>query len=440
MPLPRRPAPPSPRPTKRNGEAPTTLSDGAMKLLQKIAKGIKGEVPVREFAEVAPLLGWGTVRVLAPRPGVSRESFAALEAALAPEGYLSGSAMSAWGEARITAVANDPDARGFLPSAVAAKVKAALDAMTASLTRAAIVLPKKAAPPARVGDAQRGAVFLAELGPSKTYGGGALEAKVWTVAEGDLVTVEGRPLGMVWLDYGRLKGGGSVELPTAAKPGSVWTWVYKAGGQALAAAAITQLGDDGTRRRKPEHPEGDHNTGICQICERRQKLRYGFVTGLPAAPGLVDHGYQHESTVFGRSSYGVLGQRVGKCFGVDAQPWELDSSRLRAYRDSVARQLDDARKFLADLRAGRVVELNGSVRDPAKHRLDYRKQFVDVTLTPASTVWPEGVYSWADLVKRRIVDVDAHVRHLEQYLARIDGRLASWKRQPLYDELHPPPR
>ena len=422
---PPRPKAPAPAPTPGGA-----LSPGALKFLQKLSKAGKGTLKLAELVELAPRMGWDVQRLTMPRPGMSEPVHRALGLALEPGARITSASTygPTWDRPTVVAVSNDRKAREDydLGAAAEAQIGASL------LTVGKLLPPKKGLPPDTLGPDDR-AIWLRDLRRSE-WGVGTVEVNVWSAWPGFRVNAPGLPSTTVWVEANRR----GEELPdvTAA---SFWTWAYKkAGAQERAVALLASLGSEGALPKPGDHhPDGDENTGICQICERRQKLRMGYIPGLPS---LVPHGYRHEATVFGHSSYGTLGQRVGNCFGVDAAPWELDSSRLRLYHEGLVQQAAGLRRDLADLRAGRVTELNGKVRDPQRHRMSYSDQFVTMTLTPASTVWPSGIRSWSELVKKRIDALDGHLEQLVAYTASVGKRLASWKRQPLFDEMHPPSR
>lgn len=407
--------------------APATLSDGGIKLLAKIAKKTKGIVHVPSLREIAPLLGWTITRAFLPRPGFTSAQAEVLDAAITGAGARSygldrGQWFRPWEAAGVSVHTDDKDG--------------VAKAVIAALSACGTVLPKKTMPPTRVERA--GLLFLRDIAQTKDWED-EVKAQVWTSTEGWLVESNGAVLGVIWPDYLRYKDGRVEESEEADKPGSVWTWAYKAGADVLAQKAIEALGDEATRRRKPEHPQGDDNTGICQICERRQKLRLGY--GDEASKlTLVDHGYTHENT--GHSSngwgqHGYLGQRVGSCWGVGYQPWEKDSSRLRWFRDSVVLPgVQRLESYLSRLQSGAVqsisiMERTGYGRSATEAMVEY---------TPASTTWPRSrsIYSWASLVRREIDQTEWELGKSKAHLARVETRLASWRLAPLYDELHPP--
>ena len=430
---------PRQRPAHRARRNPNvTVSDGALKFLQKVAKKTKGAVPIEEFIEVAPLFGWTVARAPLPRPGFDRVSWARATAGL--EGLTRDaqpitSVHDEWSGNGVHIRATDPTVRrgGYYQKPDEHIARAASGAVVAALRETCIVLSgKKALPPLSIAPSLLGAVFLADLTAVKAdydHDGLDVTAKAWTVVDGYLVEADGKVLGAVWIEYDRR--GQPTRL--ADKPGSVWTWAYKAGMDRLAAEVIVSLGDEATRRRRPEHPQGDDHTGICQICERRQKLS-AYTT---ARPVLVDHGYHHENTGHGGySSFGYLGQRTGSCFGVGHAPWELDWRRLAQYRDDkILPAIERLSDYVSRLTSGRVRSLKRFVMHYSRTKPDEWIEY-----TPDSTKWPSGHYNWQSLLASETGRVESELAQAIDEAKRITAKLKSWKRAPLYDELHPPTR
>lgn len=406
---------------------PITLSDGAMRLLVKVAKKTKGIVHIPSVQEIAPLLGWTVTRAFIPRAGYTASVACAMSAAITAAGGRSGYGLdrASWFRAF-----DHKDVTGYTD-----EKPGVADAIVSALSGLGTVLPKKATPPATV--EFDGVMFLREVVVEKDYGDREMSvtALVWTSMAGYVVRdANDKVLGVMFPAINHFKDGRVEESEEADKPGTVWTWAYKAGLDRLAVDAIAALGDEATRRRRPEHPAGDEHTGHCQICRRSQKMKGWEGT----SPTLVDHGYHHEHTGQGIGyswgSHGYLGARIGSCYGVGFMPWEIDSTRLRWYRDAV---VEPAVKRLADhlwaLRVGTVVSIEVDV--PVGHRGDREI----VVYTPTSTEWPHrlGIRSWADLVEREIAQTQHEHKVSSGHLARINRDLDGWKRAPLYDELHP---
>lgn len=408
--------------------ATVAISDIGIKFLAKIAKKQKGTVHIPSLLEIAPLLGWTVTRAFIPRAGWTLPVARAFSAAIVTAGGSSPYRLDterqwfrAFDEAKVSLYTHDT------PKNFPAALRASLPAL-------GTVLPKKCLPPVRVDD--DGVVFFRDATPAKDADC-LIDTLVWTSTAGYLVECDGVVLGAVFPGYDHYKDGRIEESDEADKPGSVWTWAYKAGADRLAAEAIVALGDEATRRRRPEHPAGDEHTGHCQICRRAQKMK-GYEGTHPI---LVDHGYTHEFTGRGMrdggwGSHGYLGQRQGSCYGVGYLPWEVDSSRLRWFRDTIVEPgVLRLRSYLKRLNAGEVKSI--TVLETEGYGSTMKVNFV--TYTPESTAWPKysSIRAWKDLLAREIDDTQHELTASERHLARIDADLAGWKRTPLYDELHP---
>src|SRR5271154_4715325 len=83
------------------------------------------------------------------------------------------------------------------------------------------------------------------------------------------------------------------------------------------------------------------NTGMCAICDRRQKL---------AEDKMVMHGYT-------MSDYNHSGYRVGKCFGVKYSCYELSNEANVAFAPALAAQLKGYKSALKTLKSGTVETL-----------------------------------------------------------------------------------
>lgn len=167
--------------------------------------------------------------------------------------------------------------------------------------------------------------------------------------------------------------------------------------------------------RKPlENPEPIDlsNTGICAICGNRQKLN----------GGMVHHGFRISD---GRGNY--IGQRMGKCFGVGYQPFELSCEANLDFRKYLAKELARVSGHLRSLEAGEVKQLDRTEWENVPG-----KGYVKVLKT-----YKLGEPKFADVLAMSIRETETTKEHIERDIEYQTLKINTWVRTPLYDELRP---
>lgn len=387
-------------------------SPGAIKLLQRLAKGSKGDTPPsRDVLEIVPLLGWTTT--------VTTHSCSLWDAACCPDGV-----------------------RKRVFAEIVRAIRPTADSVDRGRGVGLAIRRSPTHTPDHVEDRLRKEFLVLARGedfPTSTATGHIVLLEAYTSwMDTNVVFVDG-----AWVGIPTRR----IESPVMAKPlllqqeftydsnGSVelgyfdttgfWNWAYKAGAKDSAAAVLASFNpiEVGIRTRTENDPTPDH-MGTCQICGRTQKLRDYDTT----SPRLVDHGYVHENRG-GRMhyayDYGELGKRYGHCYGCGWEPWEIGSAGLSSYLKHVviptlARETEDLRA----LQAGEVrsIDVDEQVVE------DYRVKVVRVT-------YRHGDNGWERILRSAIKETQMHVDGLTREVANIRQLIAGWTRQPLYDEI-----
>lgn len=412
--------------SRHNPESPAGIpSNGAIKFLQKLAKSGKGEIPIAELFEVARLLNWNITTAVLPMafhtPGNAAEKLVK-SAMMRIERELGSMKRYVGGHGKGFRVATGMFDRAYSPTTVVgtlAQRNAAAEAVNTRLAESFAVLPRGRLPPP---EAEDDAIYLRgfEIDRDRDEGA-ALVAEAWVGAPAYIISAPGATPFILWREFrmDRATGARGVEYATLDR-GGFWTWAYKvAGAQASATATLASLdADELAERTRPASASTLDHTGTCQICQATQKLSDPDGT----LPVMVDHGYQHEKTTGHRPSYGHLGERVGRCFGVGAVPWELGHDRLDEYLRGAVRELESLSGYLARLGAGDVTSISEILLD----RKTGRHETIFYT-----TAHPEWKWKLREEISR--VDSDVHWLTTDAEMAR--KRIAGWKRKPLYDEL-----
>lgn len=151
------------------------------------------------------------------------------------------------------------------------------------------------------------------------------------------------------------------------------------------------------------------NTGICAICESRQKLT--------SEEKMVMHGYQ-------MSEYNHAGYRMGKCFGVGYKPYELSNEANIAYEPVLESQRTSLSNLVETLKSGTVVSLRVK---KSKWDSSQRKMVdFDVTYTKEGTP-----FEFAQEMENKIYAVEGQLRTVKDYIKVNNIKIERWKAQPL---------
>lgn len=405
---------------RRNPASAELPSKGAIKLLQKLAKGGKGDIPIAELKEVAPLLGWRVTATVWPSPIHGPAIHAITRALGSLTRFVSGGGGS---KGRGLSVHSNVWDQPYAPSLVVgtqAQRDVAAEAIIARLRELYGELPRGQKPPA---DISEGAIYISGLSVDRNRSdeGVAISEEVWVGARAYAIEAPGVQTFILWREF-HGKGPLAGEEIDAIESSGFWTWAYKhANAKDVASSVLTSIDADeiAERTRAASAPSLEH-TGICQICGDIQKLAINDA----GQPVLVDHGYRHEKTLNKRVGYGYgeLGQRVGRCFGVGGIPWERGHDRLERYLALTAETLVGIALWQHNLRAGTVDVIKVATTDRRTG------QPVEKTYTPRS---PE----WDDVLRQEISATDADVKEYTTMVALIKRRLESWTPRPLYDEI-----
>ncbi len=150
------------------------------------------------------------------------------------------------------------------------------------------------------------------------------------------------------------------------------------------------------------------NTGICTICQRRQKLT--------AERQMVHHGYQ-------MSEYNHAGYRIGKCFGCAFLPYEFSCEGNKQWLAQVLKpQLKANQKYLRDLKASTMPSLD---RTRDKHEGGKR---VTVTETFA-----KGTPEYEEIREGSVIRTESDIRGLKTDIEFHTVLVNTWVSRPLAD-------
>jgi hypothetical protein len=146
------------------------------------------------------------------------------------------------------------------------------------------------------------------------------------------------------------------------------------------------------------------NTGMCAICNRRQKLKNDKI---------VHHGYK-------MSDYNHSGYRIGKCFGTKYLCYELSNEANVAYAPVLARQLKDYQAQLKHLKSGTIETL-----------VVFREKYVDGRLQNVSNVLTKGTPEFDRELGSEIYQKECFLRYTKSDIKANDAKISNWKLQPL---------
>lgn len=119
---------------------------------------------------------------------------------------------------------------------------------------------------------------------------------------------------------------------------ALWTWLYRQGAKEKAAALLAaEDAEQLNQTARPPSAKTMDNTGLCAICERRQKLSR---TG-----AMVLHGYERPGTGF----------ITGNCFGTDYPPLEISHEACGAYIKVLEHRFSTNQRLVDHYRAGTAV-------------------------------------------------------------------------------------
>jgi len=147
-----------------------------------------------------------------------------------------------------------------------------------------------------------------------------------------------------------------------------------------------------------------NNTGMCAICNHRQKLNEGR---------LVMHGYE-------MSDYNHSGYRIGKCFGVKFLCYEFSNEANVAYAPVLAEQLKSYKEALKTLKSG-TIETFIVKRDTY---VDHKRVEVNVTLLKGSDEFSRELAG-------RISRTEAFIGYTKSDIEANNAKIEGWTLQPL---------
>lgn len=146
------------------------------------------------------------------------------------------------------------------------------------------------------------------------------------------------------------------------------------------------------------------NTGICAICDRRQKLDAGK---------MVHHGYQ-------MSDYNHSGYRMGKCFGTRRSCYELSNEANVAYAPILANQLKSYRQALKTLKSGTVETLTVN-----------REKYEGMKRVKELVTLKKGTPEFERELASQISQTEDYIRYTLSDIKINDAKITGWTLQPL---------
>ena|SRR5271157_3316036 len=164
------------------------------------------------------------------------------------------------------------------------------------------------------------------------------------------------------------------------------------------------------RKPNPNYiPPDETNTGTCAICFHRQKLTKG--------QAMVDHGFTISNGVH------YYGSRVGHCFGVNYQPYELSCEANKKFLVYLQAELKRTQGHLVELKSGTVVELHimVSVREGFTRK--------DVPKTLHINV-PEEKIAFDRELERRVAAAEQQIDYLKSDIKGQQKMIADWVAKP----------
>lgn len=201
-----------------------------------------------------------------------------------------------------------------------------------------------------------------------------------------------------------------------------WVWAYRHGLADLTEGVIAATDPEDLRDAAYGSAESLVNTGECQLCTRRQKLK---IEGIPGVKVLVDHGYEYPEAQGWRGA--LLGERAGSCNGVSEEPYEKSCEALKRRLPAVRAAFEEAERR-AEAAQTRLAE-RAVALDIPKSWLTHAKRDASetVTLEPTDSDWPAFAKRAAEGCAAQAESVRAHFEWIEK-------RVERWTLRPLYDE------
>lgn len=160
------------------------------------------------------------------------------------------------------------------------------------------------------------------------------------------------------------------------------------------------------RKPNPNYVAPDlTNTGTCCICQHRQKLAKGQM--------LVDHGFKISDGLH------YFGSRVGHCFGVNYQPFEISCEANKKFVIYLQAELKRTREHLAELKSGTIEKLFIIVRE----REGFGYKDVPKTLLKGEAGFDRELQS-------RVIDAETQERYLLSDIKNQQKLIREWKSNP----------
>lgn len=196
-----------------------------------------------------------------------------------------------------------------------------------------------------------------------------------------------------------------------------YTWGKKNGFYEAVKEALPGLVKPKTREEEDrERLATLDNTGVCAICDRRQKMH----NINKKQPLLYDHGYN----IPGWALRQGWAPRTGTCFGAGFPPYELSALALVKYLEHL---LVEKVKLEQTLVKVRCLEVITRKEQGPYDRKTGEYSIVEKTYTPKS---PE----WADVKAKAVLDVERALKWTVEAITGYRERLGAWKRTQTYDE------
>lgn len=164
------------------------------------------------------------------------------------------------------------------------------------------------------------------------------------------------------------------------------------------------------RKPNPNYiPPDETNTGMCAICQHRQKLT--------KVQAMVDHGF--------RISDGLhyFGSRVGHCFGVNYKPYELSCEANKKFVIYLQAELKRTEEHLAELKSGEIAELHVV--------LEERRAFNTIK-TPKTLHRdvPEEKNAFDRELERRVYSAEQQISYLKSDIKGQEKLIREWVSRP----------